>query len=95
MLPNEVINHMDVDELRNYVCQVQNMEDAHGDLMFAQGEMIELLQRLYNAQRYKDEQRIKRDVTLGRVRQFERDMAQKYDKYMPRPVCGDRLEKED
>lgn len=53
MLPNEVINHMDVDELRNYVCQVQNMEDAHGDLMFAQGEMIELLQRLYNAQRYK------------------------------------------
>ena len=87
MLPNEVINHMDVDELRNYVCHVQNLEDAHGDLMFAQGEIIELLQRLYNAQNYKDEQRIKHDVTLGRVRQFERDMVQKYDKYMPRPVC--------
>lgn len=95
MLPNEVINHMDVDELRNYVCHVQNLEDAHGDLMFAQGEMIELLQQLYNAQKYKDEQRIKNDVTLGRVRQFERDMEKKYDKYIPRPVCGDGLEKED
>lgn len=87
MLPNEVINQMDLDELRNYVCHVQNLEDAHGQLMFAQGEMIELLQRLYNAQKYKDEQRIKHDVALGRVRQFGRDMAQKYDKYMPHPVC--------
>lgn len=47
MLPNEVINHMDVDELRSYVCHVQNLEDAHGNLMFAQSEIIELLQRLY------------------------------------------------
>ena len=94
MLPNEVINHMDVDELRNYVCHVQNLEDAHGDLMFAQGEMIELLQRLYNAQNYKDEQRIKHDVALGRVRQFERDMEQKYEAYMPRPICDRLADKE-
>ena len=87
MLPNEVINQMDLDELRNYVCHVQNLEDAHGQLMFAQGELIELLQRLYNAQQYKEEQSIKHDVALGRVRQFECDMEQKYDKYMPRPVC--------
>lgn len=87
MLPDEVINQMDLDELRNYVCHVQNLEDAHGQLMFAQGELIELLQRLYNAQQYKEEQYIKHDVALGRVRQFERDMEQKYDKYMPRPVC--------
>lgn len=86
MLPNEVINHMDVDELRSYVCHVQNLEDAHGNLMFAQSEIIELLQRLYDEQRYQYKQRIKYDAMLGRVRQFKRDMEQKYEQYMPRPV---------
>ena len=90
MLPNEVLNHMTADELRAYTVHVQKLEDAHGMVMFAQGEIIDLLQRLYNAQNYKDEQRIKHDVKLGMVRRYEREMEQKYDEYMPRPTCEER-----
>lgn len=93
MLPNDVINHMDMDELRNYLGHVQRVEEAHGDWMHAQGEMIDLLQRLYNAQNYKEEQRIRHDAALFRLRQTERNLEQEYEEYMPRPVCGDKEER--
>ena len=86
MLPKEVINHMDVDELRNHLIHVQRAENAHGDLMHAQTEIIDLLQRLYNAQNYKDEQRMKHDVAIGNMRRYELVMELKYKEFMPSPT---------
>lgn len=88
MLPNEVINHMDVDELRAYMMHEQRVEEAHGDRMFAQGEIIDLLQRLYNSQEYLNNCRKKHDTKLMELREFEREMARKYEEWMPRPTCG-------
>ena len=87
MLPNEVINHMDADELRAYTVHTQRVEEAHGERMFAQGEIIDLLQRLYNSQEYLNNTRQKHDTKLMELRAFEREMERKYEEYMPRPVC--------
>ena len=88
MLPDEVLNHMDMDELRAYTMHAHRVEEAHGERMFAQGEIIELLQRLYNTQEYLNNTRIKHDKMLMELRAFEHGMEHKYEEYMPRPTCA-------
>lgn len=87
MLIERVVNHMDVDELRNFVTHLQRVDDARGNLVFSQNEVIETLQRLYNNHQYREECRIGLECNMGALREFERSMEEKYAEFMPVPAC--------
>ena len=89
MLPNAVLNHMDVHDLRNYLVKLQAVEETHGDMVFAKDEVIELLQRLYGSRIHMEEARVCHDVKIGSLRAVERDYCEKYKQYMPEPVCSE------
>lgn len=92
MLGIEIINHMDADELRNYICIMQEADLARGQVVFAQDELIEILQRIYNAQKYKHEALISWQSRMSSLRRVEEKLAEKYSEFMPRPVCNTKEE---
>ena len=49
---NEILNHMEADELRNYIVHIEEVEDAQGSLLHARQECIDYLYRLVGAQNY-------------------------------------------
>lgn len=92
MLGIEIINHMDADELRNYICIMQDADLARGQVVFAQNELIETLQRNYNAQNYKHDALISWQSQMSRLRRAEEKLEEKYSEFMPRPVCDAKAE---
>lgn len=93
-LPINVINHMDIDELRNYVCHLQELENYASERIFAGDELIEILQRAYNTLSYKENATQRYASCQGRIRKIEHELEKKYDEFMPHPVCEDNA-KED
>lgn len=85
MLPEEIINHMNVDELRNYAVHLSEILDAHGTLSYAQDEIILAMQGLLNARNYKEDSLLRLNARRDCYREFEKEMEHKYDEYMP--VC--------
>lgn len=88
-LPFEVINHMDIDELRNYVGHLQELEGCASERIFAGDELTEILQRAYNTLSYKENATQRFISCQGRIRNIERELIEKYDEFMPRPLCED------
>lgn len=92
MLGIEIINHMDADELRNHICIMQDADLAREQVVFAQDELIEILQRSYNAQNYKHNALISWQSRMSSLRRVEEELEQKYSEFMPRPVCNTKEE---
>lgn len=88
-LPNEVINHMDIDDLRNYVYSLENLESYASERIFAGDELIEILQRAYNTLLYKENATQRYTACQGRIRKIERELEEKYNDFMPKPVCAE------
>ena len=87
MLYTEILNHMEPDELRNYVCHLQEVDDATCSLIHAQQECIDWFQRLVSAMNYKFDSRVKLNDKLAQIHAVEQELEKKYDEFIPRPVC--------
>lgn len=87
MLRNEILNHMDVDELRNYAALQNEMINVYGLLVRANDDVIDRWYNLYFAQNHKA------DVLKGLNRRksgmeiFTHVMEEKYKEYLPAPTC--------
>ncbi len=75
---NEIINSMDVDELRNYAAHLQELDDARRQYIGAQSDMIDILQRLYNCQLYRDDSNMKLNSKLAIVQRLQEELTIKY-----------------
>ena len=75
---NEIINSMDVDELRNYAAHLQELNDARRQYIGAQSDMIDILQRLYNCQLYRDDSNMKLNSKLAIVQRLQEELTIKY-----------------
>ena len=88
MIYKEVLNHLDVDELRNLVGHYCELDEKAGELNFANNELIECFQRLYNNQNYKRDKEIEYTCKQGKIRRIEELLCEKYRQYIPKPICG-------
>ena len=87
MLHNEIINHMDVEELRNYIGHLQKLKSSQESMVFAKDEMIRSLVSVIKGQEFMAEQQINMWVKTSELREVERRMEEKYEQYIPTPVC--------
>ena len=75
---NEVINSMDIDELRNYAFHLQELDDARRQYIGAQRDMIDILQQLYNCQLYRDDSNVKLNSKLTIIQRLQEELTTKY-----------------
>lgn len=92
MIYDEVLNHLNADELRNLVKHYSELDVIAGELNFAKDELIETLQRAYNNQIYMNDKRIKYTCKQGKIRKIEEELHKKYDEYIPKPICEAKME---
>lgn len=87
MLRNEILNHMDMDELRNYAALQNEIITVYGELTFANNDMITKLADLYFAQNHKADALKSLNIRQGNMAMFTQVMEEKYKEYLPVPTC--------
>lgn len=85
----EILNEMSADELRNYACHFQKMEDRFGELNYAKDEVIECLQLLCNKQTYMFDCLVQYTAAQGSLHKMEQEMYLKYQDVTLRPINGE------
>ena len=86
MLRDEILNHMDVDELRNYAALQNEMINVYGELVWANNDVITHWSDLYFAQNHKVDVLKSLNVRQGNMAMFTHVMEEKYNEYLPKPV---------
>ena len=86
MLTNEIINHMDVDELRNYAATQREIIDVYGELVFAHDNLIHQWEDLYHALEHKEDVLKSLNARKGKMAIFANAMLNKYKEYLQKPV---------
>lgn len=87
MLRDKILNHMDVDELRNYAALQNEIINVYGSLVCANDDVIAHWSDLYFVQNHKADvlkslNRRKSDMAM-----FTHVMEEKYKEYFPAPTC--------
>ena len=88
MMYDEIINHMTVDELRNYVRHGIDLTESVEQLWIAHRELSNSWKQIVINQEYCYDCYTKRNNCLTDLRRLEDELEQKYQEYIPRPVCG-------
>lgn len=86
MLTNEIINHMDVDELRNYAASQREILDVYEELTFAHDNLIHQWKDLYHALEHKEDVLKSLNARKGKMVIFANAMLNKYKEYLQKPV---------
>lgn len=86
MLTNEIINHMDVDELRNYTATQRDIIDVYGVLIIAHDNLIHQWEDLYHAFEHKEYVLKSLHAREGEMAEFANAMLNKYKEYLQKPV---------
>ena len=82
-----ILNEMNVDELRNYAHHMNEVDERRGHLVFSQNEVIDAYKRLVSCEQLRVETLRALNREQDELGLFAREMEQKYDYAMPRPVC--------
>lgn len=85
---NEVINHMTVDELRNYVKHQEEFVEVLQRLNHANQELIHFWQQIVTSMEYQQSCLLDRNDRLDKLRSLEKELEQKYDEFIPKPMCS-------
>ena len=85
---NEVINHMTEDELRNYVKHQDKFIESSLQLNRANQELVYAWKQIVISMEYQHDSLLKRNNRLDELRGIEKELEQKYDEFIPRPMCG-------
>ena len=84
---DEVINHMTVDELRNYVKHQEEFVEASQQLNHANQELVHSWKQIVISMEYHQDCLLKRNNRLDELRGLEKELEQKYDEFIPKPMC--------
>lgn len=83
----EIINHMNEDELRNYVKHQDEVIKASQSLNMANQELINAWKQIAISMEYQQDCLLKRNNRLDELRGVEKELEQKYDEFIPKPAC--------
>ena len=84
---NEILEHMTPDELRNYAVHCQELLEAEDQLNFAQQQLLKDWRQMINDTEFQRDSVAKRNSRFERFKRIEDKMYEKYNQYLPRPVC--------
>jgi DNA repair exonuclease SbcCD ATPase subunit len=85
---DEVINHMTEDELRNYTKHQSEIVEASLQLNQANQELMHFWKQIVTYMEYQHDCLLKRNNRLSELRGLEKELEQKYDEFIPKPVYG-------
>ena len=85
---DEVINHMTEDELRNYVKHQSEFVNSSLQLNRANQELVCAWEQIVTSMEYQHDSLLKRNNRLDELRGIEKELEQKYDEFIPKPMCG-------
>ena len=85
---DEVINHMTEDELRNYVVHQHRFIDASQQLNRANQELAHFWKQIVVSTEYYYDSLLNRNNRLSELRGIEKELEQKYDEFIPKPMCS-------
>ena len=66
---------------------MNEIEEAYGNLVCACNDEIDLLHQLYNTRGYHHDTLRRLNLLRANFREYENKMVNKYDEFAPRPVC--------
>lgn len=87
MVAREIINHMDENELRNYICNCERLMKATEQLCTARNDVIESLRHVIINIEYENDSLISRNCRVDEMKALEDKLENKYSRYLPRPAC--------
>lgn len=85
---DDVINHMTVDELRNYAKHQTEFVEASQQLNSANQELVHFWKQIVTSMEYQQDCLLKRNNRLDELRGLEKELEQKYDEFIPKPMCS-------
>ena len=85
---DEVINHMTEDELRNYVKHQSEFVNSSSQLNLANQELVHVWKQVVISTEYQQDCLLKRNNRLDELRRVEKELEQKYDEFIPKPMCS-------
>lgn len=87
MIYDCILNEMSVDELRNYAHHMNELDERRGQLVFAQGELIDAYKRVLSCEQYRTESVNALNRVQYKIGELSRNMEQKYEYAIPHPLC--------
>ena len=88
MIAREILNHMNEDELRNYVCNCERLIKATEQLCTARSEVVQSLRQVIINMEYEYDSLISRNCRIDEMKMLEDALENKYSQYLLRPMCG-------
>ena len=85
---DEVINHMNEDELRNYVKHQDKVVKASQSLNMANQELINVWRQVVISMEHQHDCLFKRNNRLDELRGVERELKEKYAEFTSKPTCS-------
>ena len=86
-MEQEILNHMDADELRNYAAHCEMVTDACTDLNTANRELVRDYRQLVIDMEHQQDVLLARNAKMVKLATIERELRDKYAEYLPRPCC--------
>lgn len=87
MLDNEIINHMDVEELRNYVVHQKAIINSLLGLNGDNADIIEALERALHAMNFRVNATAIYNARQGELSWIEQELRKKYEQYLAQKAC--------
>ena len=87
MLDNEIINHMDVDELRNYVAHQEVVINSLRGLNEDNADIIEELERALHVMNYRVNATAVYNAQQGELSRIEQELRKKYEQDFAPKAC--------
>lgn len=87
MLRKEIINHMTDDELRNYVRHQDEFIEVSDQLNLAYCDLVNRWENVVQYMEYSQDCWKRSNNRLSTLRNVEKDLEQKYQEFIPKPIC--------
>ena len=87
MLDNEIINHMDIEELKNYVVHQEAVINSLLGINGDNADIIEELERALHAMNYRVNATAVYNARQGELSWIEQELRKKYEQYLAQKVC--------
>lgn len=84
----EIINHMNEDELRNYVKHQDEVIKASQSLNMANQELINVWRQVVISMEHQHDCLLKRNNRVDELCGVERELKQKYDEFISKPTSS-------
>ena len=89
MIYDCILNGMTVDECRNYGALMNELDEARGQLVFADNDLVDAYKHVVSCEHFRQDALNRVNRVQERLGVFSREMEEKYNDLMPRPMMAE------